>query len=213
MKWPPGTPATIRSQLTALAENDQLSGIAPQILAAICRFTSNWGLTGLGINATGYGGYFGQHVTWAYPTRPQGFTDAELVTPGTFGAQARVAAATLASYGAPLGPSLSVYVSGTRTHTTDPFVRYVLESTGATGAGPVTQQGTPVVIPPLPEGADPMAVTIGTGIIAVTGVSGGHKMLFTVPVADRETALDWSVMDLSDVAGLQHVAGAASFTS
>lgn len=58
-----------------------------------------------------------------------------------------------------------------------------------------------------------MAVTIGTGIIAVTGVSAGHKMLFTAPVADRATAADWSIMDLSDAAVLQHVQGATSFTS
>ena len=214
MNWPPGTPPTIRSQLQALADAHQLSGVAPQILAAICRFTSNWGLTGLGINATGYGGYFGQHVGWSYPGRPQGFTDAQLTTPSTFATQARVAAATLSGYGAPLGPSLSIYVSGMRTRTTDPFVRYVLESTGATGAGIVTQSGgTPVVVPPLPKGVSPMAVTIGTGIIAVTGVSAGHKMLFTAPVADRATAADWSIMDLSDAAVLQHVQGATSFTS
>lgn len=213
MNWPTGTPPTIRSQLQALAAAHQLSGVAPQILAAICRFTSNWGLTGLAVNGTGYGGYFGQHIGWAYPTRPQGFTDAELVTPATFATQARVAAATLASYGAPLAQALAIYVSGMRTRTTDPFVRYVLEATGATGAGIVTQSGGTPVVPPLPKGVSPMAVTIGTGIIAVTGVSAGHKMLFTVPVADRATAADWSIMDLSDAAVLQHVQGATSFTS
>jgi hypothetical protein len=56
MDWPAGTPPTIRSQLQALADAHQLSGIAPQILAAVCKFTSNWGLTGLGINATAWAG-------------------------------------------------------------------------------------------------------------------------------------------------------------
>jgi hypothetical protein len=38
-------------------------------------------------------------------------------------------------------------------------------------------------------------------------------MLFTAPVADRATAADWSIMDLSDAAVLQHVQGATTFTS
>lgn len=65
----------------------------------------------------------------------------------------------------------------------------------------------------LPSGVDIMGVTINTGLIAVDGVSGGHKLLFTVPVADRATARDWSIMDLSDAARLQGVTGVTNFTS
>jgi len=78
---------------------------------------------------------------------------------------------------------------------------------------PVPALFTSPVTKPLPEGLDIMAVTIATGIVAVDGVSGGHKFLFTAPVAQRSTAADWSIMDLSDVATLQHVAGAENFTS
>jgi hypothetical protein len=142
MKWPTGTPPNIRSQLQALADAHQLSGVAPQILSAICKYTSNWGLTGLGINSTGFGGYFGQHVGWSYPGRPQGFTAAQLTTPNTFPTQAKVAAATLAGYGWSLAASLAIYVSGSPVNVTSGFVQYVLASTGANGAGPVTSLPT-----------------------------------------------------------------------
>jgi hypothetical protein len=206
MRWPTGTPPNIRSQLQALADAHELSGVAPQILAAIAKYTSNWGLTGLGINATGFGGYFGQHVGWSYPGRPQGFTAAQLVTPRTFGTQAKVAAATLAGYGWSLAASLAIYVLGSPVDVTSGFVRYVLDSTGANGKGPVTQASQQ-------EGAD-MAVAVGTGLIVVTGVTAsGHKVVFTAALADRQDARQWSIIDLTDAGQLQGVKGVTAFLS
>ena len=202
MNWPAGTPTNLILQLTTLTHNNKLSGIPPQILAAICGYTSNWGLTGLGINATGFGGYFGQHVGWAYPGRPQGFSDIQLVSPATFPTQAMVAAATLASYKLPLRNALAKYVSGDPADIYNGFVIYVLGSTNVN-----------TYMASLPKGIEPMSVTINTGIIAVTGVSHGHKFLFTAVVGQRSTATDWSIMDLTDAADLQKVVLATDFTS
>lgn len=137
LHFPATCPATIRTRLQALAKAGQLSGVAPQVLAAICRFTSNYGQPTLAVNATDFGGYFGQHVGWAYPTRPQGFTAAELTTPSMFWAQAEVAAATLAGYMTTLGPALATYASGTVSgwEQTE-LVRYVAGATGADMTGP-----------------------------------------------------------------------------
>lgn len=57
-----------------------------------------------------------------------------------------------------------------------------------------------------------MSVTIATGIVAVTGVSNGHKFLMTAPVDTRAEAAAWSVLDLTDVAASQHVTEATDFT-
>lgn len=128
----------------ALSTAEKLSGVPPQILAAICKYTSNYGLTGLGVNATGFGGYFGQHVDWAYPGRPQGFTRTELLTPLMFWAEAQVAAATLAGYRLPLGESLSMYARGTTEGwESTPFVTFVQQTTGADPAGPLSPPPTP----------------------------------------------------------------------
>lgn len=210
LTWPAGTPQQIYAQLVGLQAADQLSGVAPQILSAICRYTSDWGLQGLAVNATGFGGYFGQHVGWEYPTRPQGFSAAVLTTPRTFPTQAKAAAATLAGYGLPLAHALAEYVSGTRNQTEDGFVVYVLESTGATPNGTVA--GTPAPLPvQLKE--ETMAAAIGTGLIAVDGVTTeGHKVVCTVPIGDRQTPKAWSIMDLTDAGTAQGVTG-LDFTS
>ena len=146
LHFPATCPATIRTRLEALAKAGHLSGVAPQVLAAICRFTSNYGQPTLAVNATDFGGYFGQHVGWAYPGRPQGFTAAELTTPIMFWAQAEVAAATLAGYGLRLGPALATYASGSVAGWQQTgLVRYVAGATGADMTGPT-------VTPPKKEG-------------------------------------------------------------
>ena len=137
IRWPATVPADIRTRLESLAEAGKLSGVAPQVLAAICRFTSNYGQPSLGVNATGFGGYFGQHVTWSYPGRPGGFTRTELLTPLMFWAEAQAAAATLASYRLPLGQALSTYATGSVAGwQTSGFVQFVSEATGAAMYGP-----------------------------------------------------------------------------
>ena len=130
MKWPTSPsgaplPQWIQQRLTTLANQKKLSGIPPEILAAICWFTSDCGITGVGINNTGFGGYFGQHETWKYPTGYT-FTRDELLTPspGQFAREAIVAGSTLASYGLPLPEALLRY-SGQ----SSAFVTYVLSST------------------------------------------------------------------------------------
>ena len=67
-------------------------------------------------------------------------------------------------------------------------------------------------VTPRPPGGT-VGVTIQTGLIVVTGVSNGHKFLFTCAAKTRENASAWSIMDLSDVATGQHVADASTFTS
>lgn len=191
MTWPPAAPQWVRSALSALT----LSGVPPEVMAAICQFTSSFGQPRLGINQTGFGGYFGQHVGWSYPTRPQGFTRTELLSPSMFTIEAEVAAATLASYGVPLGHALLIY-SGQSTA----FVHFVLTVTGAPGT--LELGGKPPTMR-----RETMGVSISTGIVAVDGVTTtGHKFVCTVPLATRADAHKWSVMDLTDAAKLQGVA-------
>lgn len=76
---------------------------------------------------------------------------------------------------------------------------------------------TPVpvlVTAPGTKGHDAMATSIGTGHVAVDGVTAqGHKIVFVAPLGKESTAKAWSIMDLSDAAKLQGVAGATSFQS
>lgn len=125
MNYPSDAPLWVRALLQLLTSRGSLSGVPGPVLAAICRFTSNYGIPALGINATGFGGYFGQHVGWAYPLRPQGFTRTELLNTNNFQAEAIVAAATLASYKLPLGEALLRYSGGSTS-----FVQYVTSTTG-----------------------------------------------------------------------------------
>lgn len=193
-------------ELNQLAQQSKLHTVPPEILAAICYYTSHWGLTGLGINPQGFGGYYGIHETWTYHGTL--FTAAQLRTANTFKTQSICASTTLALYRLPLSRALAMYVSGNATNTNTGFVRYVLSSTGATANYIFTVQKVTVKAI-----GDVMSTSVGTGIIAVDGVSKGHKYLFSVPLAERTNARQWSIMDLTDAAALQNVTGATQFTS
>ena len=206
MNFPLGTPTWMIQRLKALAQHGKLHTVPPQILAAICYYTSHWGLTGLGVNPQGFGGYYGIHETWTY--HGVLFTAAQLRTPNTFNTQTICAATTLALYRLPLARALAMYVSGNPTNTNDGFVAYVLHATGATPNYIFTVHKVTVKTI-----GDSMSTSVGTGVIAVDGVSKGHKILFTVPIADRADAHQWSIMDLTDAAAVQNVAGATQFTS
>ena len=91
------------------------------------------------------------------------------------------------------------------------YVRYAsVHVAGAPTAPPwevatIIQQHTEV---------DIMSVSINAGLIIVTGVTKqGHKLLFMVPIATRDKWTKYGIMDLSDAATMQKVAGATSFIS
>lgn len=156
LSWPTGTPAWIVEALTALAAADELSGVPPEVLSAICRFTSDWGLGGLGVNPEGFGGYFGQHVGWTYCGRS--FTAGELTDTSTFSTQARAAAATLAGYGQPtVARALDEYATGPAGPGDPNFVSYVCRSTGAAPTGPLVgiQPAAPAPSAPAPPTSPP----------------------------------------------------------
>ena len=181
LRYPPTAPPPVVATLDVLAATGKLSGVAPQVLAAMCRFTSNYGQPALAINATGFGGFFGQHVGWVYPGRPQGFTRTELLTPLTFGLQAQVAAATLVSYKQPtLGEALSTYARGTIVGwPTTGLVTYVQQATGAAVHGPVTAPPAP---PAPPQEED-------TTMLTALAVGGQIHLWVTTPAA--KTVRHW----------------------
>lgn len=91
-------PAWELEQLDALAAKGELSGVSPQILAAIDQAESSG--AGGAINPEGYGGYFGLGVGSKYPAAPQTPVPASLLE-GTsttaFDTQAILAASDYAS--------------------------------------------------------------------------------------------------------------------
>lgn len=174
MRWPATCPLTIQARLTDLANRDLLSGVPPQVLAAICRFTSNYGQPNLAVNQTTFGGYFGQHVGWPYPTGTGSthvFTRTELVTKTCFTLQARCAAATLASYGVPLGTALNHYSGEMQS-----FVSYVLETTGATPS--LTFTGKADTVNPSPA-------------IAASVDQDGQKHVYVITPANAQIVRHW----------------------
>lgn len=197
MRFPATCPAWVSASLDVLGLQGRLSGVAPEVMAAICKFTS--GYAAAIPNSAGYGGYFGIGAALTYSGRSM--TAAQLETPATFGAQATLAASVLAGYGLALGAALDRYSGGAA------LAAYVATATGADLAGPVTQTGDITS-----KGAQ-MGVSITDTMIAVTGVSDGHKFVFTCPITERTQASAWSVMDLTDVANAQNVADANAFTS
>ena len=169
----------MRTALDTLAAQGRLHGVAPQVLAAMSWYTSQCGIHGLGINGTGFGGFFGQHVTWPYPSRPQGFSAQELTTPTTFITQVTVAAATLVSYREPtLGAALSTYARGTIVGwQTTGLVEFVQQATAALMYGPVT---APAPAPPQEE---------DTTMLTALAVGGQIHLWVTTPAA--KTVRHW----------------------
>lgn len=202
--YPPTTPTWIITSLNHLSSTTQLLTIPPQILAAICKFTSNYGLDGIGINSSGFGGYFGQHETWTY--HGVKFTRAELLTSSQtqFAKEAIVAAKTLAGYNRPLQNALAEYVSGNPTNTNTSWVLAVLEITKprtTQSPAPTESPTVTTIINTINPGVTIMSVSIGTGIIAATGIAANtHKLLFTVPIATRVNAAKYSIIDMGDLA-------------
>lgn len=128
--WPKGTPEWVQKALSTMSQRGELSGVPPQVLAAISYWTSLWGEQGLGINKTDHGGFFGQYANVPYDAAGGiSFTRQELLTSSitSFKRQAKVAAATLAGYHQNLRTALDTYAGGP-----GEFTNYVLSSTGVT---------------------------------------------------------------------------------
>ncbi|MCL2393251.1 MAG: hypothetical protein FWC87_01080 [Acidimicrobiaceae bacterium] len=98
MAQAPSIPAWQLQTLQTLASQGNLSGVDPAILAAIDQAESAGEVSGAGINAEGYGGYFGLGAGTQYPGGAS-VSSATLNTnsPASFTAQAEVAADEFAS--------------------------------------------------------------------------------------------------------------------
>lgn len=90
-------PAWQNQMLNSLAQQGQLSGVPPQVLASIVQAESSG--KGGGINSAGYGGYFGLSPNTAYGPTKLSVSNATLqsTTPQAFAQQAIVAAAAFAN--------------------------------------------------------------------------------------------------------------------
>jgi hypothetical protein len=121
--FPSGEPSWQVSDLEQLAANNQLYGINPLVLSGVAQNESGWEVAGPGINAEGYGGFFGLGENSTYSYAGSSFTDTpqELEDPssGSFEEQAITAAAEIASLisssGGNLEQALIEYTGGSPT--------------------------------------------------------------------------------------------------
>jgi hypothetical protein len=133
LSWPAGIPAWQEQELTKLSAAGSLGTVPPQVLGAIDRFTSDYGDTGVGVNTTGYGGYFGEHANEAYPGGTLSTATLHTPSPAAFAQEATIAASALGSYGHTPAQDLNEYATGTPTKSSS-FTSFVETSTTPPGA-------------------------------------------------------------------------------
>lgn len=92
----PAIPAWEMTALDALANAGDLSGLNPIILGAIDQAESSG--SGGGINSSGYGGFFGLGANKKYPGGTTTTALLQGTDPGSFEAQAEIAASAFAGY-------------------------------------------------------------------------------------------------------------------
>lgn len=111
--WP-AIPSWQRNALDSLSGAGSLYGLSPRVLAVIDKEES--GGDGGGINATDYGGFFGENEAATYPGGTTTPSLLEATTPASFDTQAEIAASSyvedLASTGGNYVSAEEVYQSG-----------------------------------------------------------------------------------------------------
>jgi hypothetical protein len=120
MPWPSGMPPWEETELTKLSAAGSLAGLNPLVLAGIGQNESGWEVKGAGINAEGYGGYYGlgEHSTYSYQGQSITITPSidDTNSLASFDTQSEAAAlevqSLLAGTGGDLDKALSEYVSG-----------------------------------------------------------------------------------------------------
>lgn len=114
LNWPTGTPSWQKAILDTLYSKGHLGTVPPQVLAWLSKWESDFGNSGVGINTSGFGGYFGLGTA----TMGKGVLNSSTLkssAPGAYAEQAVVSASTLSSYGHSLLQDLNEYVTGNPT--------------------------------------------------------------------------------------------------
>ena len=114
LNWPTGTPSWQKAILDTLYTKGHLGTVPPQVMAWLSKWESDFGNSGVGINTSGFGGYFGLGTA----TMGKGVLNSSTLkssTPGAYAEQAVVSASTLSSYGHSLLQDLNEYVAGNPT--------------------------------------------------------------------------------------------------
>lgn len=116
--WPTGTPTWMKKALDTLWTHGQIA-IAPQIMAAIAKAESGFEVKGAGVNAQGYGGFFGLGATQHYPGGLVSSTTLMTAGEASFKTQAKLASDNLWTYvlnASPTAPSATTAIIAAVNH-------------------------------------------------------------------------------------------------